>query len=97
MELNELVKNEYYIVKYTDEYVMQYDGKLDGFSAYIKIKENYFNIRGNFRFNQDCKLIRKASNKEINWLKKCIEIERFISFSEIKEEPIDILSKLELW
>jgi len=41
--------------------------------------------------------LKPASKKSIHWLNTCIKDNKFIPLSEIKEEPINILSKLELW
>lgn len=110
--MKEVEEGKYYMVAYKDnKYLMKANpytiapGKKEILSPCIFLNKNIFSKSGSFRFNGDfvtyplsyCKIIREASNEEIIWFEKCIELDTFISFEEvIVPEIFDILKKLNL-
>lgn len=98
LKLEDLVEGEIYYAEYDKNTWAVIKAFKKGFK---NSSGCYFNSN-NFSYyhsnSWSCKNnIRHATAKEKAWLNACIKANKFIPLSEIKEEPIDILSKLELW
>lgn len=72
MTKTDLVKDKYYVVKYNNEYIMQFDGNMNGYcKGYIHKEISFENHRGSFRFDDDCTPVRECTPLEIYWLESC--------------------------
>lgn len=89
IENSELVKGEYYIVRYNENYIMKFDNIKETYSSCIYLHSLRYENNGSFRFGSEsssnyCIALRKATQKEILWLQECIKANRFIPLHEIK-------------
>jgi len=105
LKLEDLVVGEIYYENYNNlngnKYIFEYcknqNGK--GYKHHINTSTNNYsnNTKHPSQNGFQMEGVRHATAKEKAWLNACIKANKFIPLSEIKEEPIDILSKLELW
>lgn len=96
MELKDLVKNEFYIVKYQQNYIIKFDGNKSCYSNYINIGKDEYSPNGNFRFTQDCKIISKATEFDKKWLLSCEKANKFIPQDQIPNNE-SLISNLIIW
>ena len=90
LKKEDLVKYEYYIVKYNEEYIIQCDNLKETYSSCIYLNSLKFQKNGSFRFgdianSNTCIPIRKATQQEIQWLKACIKANKFVPMPEVEE------------
>jgi len=90
MTKEELVKDKYYVVKYTDEYIMQFDGQMNGYcNGYIHKYSSFVRDRGSFRFHTDCIPVRECTPLEIHWLELCRKTNGWVNKpTKLPEEEI---------
>jgi len=89
----DLVKGEIYHCLYNDKiYIFKFiKDEINSTVCATRFFQN------SWSFWKSASKLQKASNLEVNWLEKCIQANKFIPLSEIKETPINILNNLELW
>jgi hypothetical protein len=101
MKFSELEENEIYYCKENklsfSEFLIKY--KKNKYNQYDNVKLGYWYNKLGF-FSDDfvnSNSWRIATKGEKQYFLHCEKLNKFIPLSEIKEEPINILSKLELW
>lgn len=86
MNQNELIKGEIYTWKSADEsYILEHG--INGKQRYIDLKSKSYGKTAGFTPPKGYEL---ATSRERKWLQKCIELDKFIKYEDIKKRTFEI-------